>query len=240
MTTKIVGSGPHVFGVYTVINGKLPGNTSERPRQAYITMPFPDGTVRPIASCFTLYDAYKTAQRMMVEDALRTTNLAWLHVGARRILVLVTGEVSNPAEGDHRATYFDADGPIGHVTRDTHRAVCEMIVSDYSPDDATTATESEMLALQATGSFQRGVRAVAEVQKHNARSASVTPTGPAFVIYWDKGDAVRYESENDALDALCKRYPGVMVDLNDGDRACWVVYAEKRCKVATLAEAVRS
>lgn len=90
--------------------------------------------------------------------------------GGRRILVLKTPEMSDPAEGPLRVTTFDEDGPIGHTTRRSLEALAEDVYRDWHPETITPASEAEVLAWTGTERFARGAAAVAEMQRRNRPS----------------------------------------------------------------------
>lgn len=90
-------------------------------------------------------------------------------VGDYPRLALVTGELSDPAAGAHRVTYFGTDGPYGHATRPSMRRIAEEIEDTLQPP-YESLTEDEVIAWTSTPEFIDGAKRVAYVQAENTYS----------------------------------------------------------------------
>lgn len=112
--------------------------------------------------------AKSEAKHAKMREALAAHDAVFITSGDRRILLLKTPEMSNPEEGSIRVTQFDADGPIGHMTRHDIAALAKTLSEDWQPSKIEPATEAEVMAFTDTDRFREGSERVAAVQRANA------------------------------------------------------------------------
>lgn len=82
----------------------------------------------------------------------------------RRELVIMSGEPGPP--GSMRVTYLAVDGPRGHFTTTSRRALLEHVADGY-PTSARPATDEDVIAWTSSEEYQAGAARVAEVARAN-------------------------------------------------------------------------
>lgn len=83
----------------------------------------------------------------------------------RETLVIVTREPSDANEW--RASTFDADGPIGHMTRNTIAQLAKDLCSDYPTSSLRIVDDDFVIAFTTTERFAVGVAKVEAVAREN-------------------------------------------------------------------------
>jgi lysophospholipase L1-like esterase len=127
--------------------------------------------------------------------------------GGRKILVLMTPEMSNLDEGSSRITTFDEDGPIGHTTRPSIDALADEVYRDWHPETLQPASEAEIMEWTGTERFARGAAAVAEIQRRNQGGVAGPSTGTRRQLKLSSKDPAamtpaQINTELDKLDKL--------------------------------------
>lgn len=81
-------------------------------------------------------------------------------------MAIMSGELSDRATGKFRVTFFGPDGPLGHVTKDSHEAIAAEVLESLYPPIAPM-TDEEVIAWTTTPEFEMGSRIVAYMQAEN-------------------------------------------------------------------------
>jgi hypothetical protein len=84
-----------------------------------------------------------------------------------RDLLIRSGEMQNRAEGKLRVTMFATDGPRGHITRNTDKALAQELLQHYAVKSVRPATDAEVLSWTGTPAFARGAQHSAFTQASN-------------------------------------------------------------------------
>lgn len=110
----------------------------------------------------------KHARESMIRDALaESPAIIITPKHGEPKLAIMSGEMQNKQHGSLRVTYFGHDGPIGHATRTSLKAIVDDI-NDYFPESVRPATEDEVIRWTGTDEFAEGAARVARVQRENA------------------------------------------------------------------------
>lgn len=133
----------------------------------------------------------------------------------RRELALVTSEMSNPEEGAFRVTFFLEDGPRGHRTRKTMDAIVDTILEEMT-FPLESASEADLLELQASATFQQG----------------------AAIMAFQQADAILRYAERTASSELAGRIDRALRKAND--RAGGRTTDDYEAATAILAEVIRT
>lgn len=117
----------------------------------------------------------REARERMVREAFGKSPaviLSTAHGGEK--LAIMSGEMQNVEHGKLRVTYFDEDGPIGHATRPSLKAIIEDVI-DYYPTAVRPASDEEVIRWTSTERYQKGAEHVAEMQRRNSGLKGAKP-----------------------------------------------------------------
>lgn len=81
-------------------------------------------------------------------------------------MAIVSGELSDRAEGAYRVTFFGADGPHGHQTKDSMSKIAKAILEAMDGNFAAMS-EDDVMAWTTTPEFEVGSRVVGYMQAEN-------------------------------------------------------------------------
>ena len=79
---------------------------------------------------------------------------------------VMSGDLDAP--GALRVTYLAGDGPRGHFSSTSRRALLEHVADGY-PTSARAASEDEVIAWTTTAEYRAGAARVVEVARANSR-----------------------------------------------------------------------
>jgi len=119
----------------------------------------------PIDISARRYRLLRDARIRQIADAFASSPaIITTDTASRRELVLMTDD---PLErGSRRVTYLAKDGPRGHFTSASHRALIEHVADGY-PVHARPATDADVIVWTSTPEYADGARRVLEVQRAN-------------------------------------------------------------------------
>lgn len=109
----------------------------------------------------------KVRQKRLHQALLRYPALVVTDRRGRQTLLIRSGEMSNPREGEHRVTMLLRDGPLGHVTRRSITQLAQDLSRDLAPDQIEPAEDNLVLAWTSTPEYVQGAERVLEVQRRN-------------------------------------------------------------------------
>jgi hypothetical protein len=113
----------------------------------------------------------KLRQKRLHQALFRYPALIVTDRRGRQTLLIHSGEMSNPEEGEHRVTKFLADGPEGHVTRRSIARLAQDLSRDLSPDRIEPADDDRVMAWMSTPEYAEGSERVLEMQRRNRSGA---------------------------------------------------------------------
>lgn len=111
----------------------------------------------------------KLRQKLLHKAMLEHQALIVTRSDGKRVLVIQSGEMSNPSEGTFRATEYWSDGPRGHTTRKSLTRLAQDLASDLSPKKIEPASEEDVMRWMGTREFDEGTKRVLEMQRFNER-----------------------------------------------------------------------
>lgn len=111
----------------------------------------------------------KSRQKRLHQALLRYPALIVTDSRGRRTLLISSGEMSNPEEGNHRVTMLLPDGPQGHITRRSITRLAQDLSRDLAPNRIEPASEDQVMAWVSTPEYLEGSERVLEMQRRNRR-----------------------------------------------------------------------
>ena len=110
----------------------------------------------------------KLRQKLLHKAMLEHQALFVTRSDGKRVLVIQSGEMSNPEEGAFRATEYWSDGPRGHTTRKSVMRLAQDLSYDLDPRKIEPASEAEVMAWMSTPEYEEGTKHVLEMQRRNS------------------------------------------------------------------------
>jgi len=111
----------------------------------------------------------KSRQKRLHQALLRHPALIVTDPHGRKTLLIYSGEMSNPEEGEHRVTMLLPDGPQGHITRKSIMRLAQDLSRDLMPNRIEPVDEDRVMAWISTPEYNEGSERVLETQRRNRR-----------------------------------------------------------------------
>lgn len=111
----------------------------------------------------------KRDEKRMHQALLKYQAMIVTRRDGKRVLLIQSGEMSNPSEGAFRVTEYWDDGPRGHITRTSILRLAQDLATDVYPEAIAPASEDDVMRWFGTRKFIEGSEHVFEMQRRNQR-----------------------------------------------------------------------